>query len=59
VGKKRDGETKLFRITGGKQPDLSGIEFEVAADADENQIAEAAHEAIVEWLSYGWEEVKK
>ncbi len=50
---------KLFRITSESHSQLNGIEFEVDDDASEDEIADAALEAAIEYISYGWEEIKE
>lgn len=51
------GQMKLLRVVSGTGA-IHGVEFEVPADASEQEIAEAAWEAVGERISYGWEEVR-
>jgi hypothetical protein len=46
---------RRFKITG--KDVAAGAAFEVDDDATEEQIAEAACECVLEYISYGWEEV--
>lgn len=45
---------RVYRITNARI-NADGAEFEVPADATEDDIAQAAADAVAEFLSYGWE----
>ncbi len=48
---------KRYKIVSKTQSELNHIEFEVEDDASEEEIADSAYLAVVEHLSYGWEQV--
>lgn len=48
---------RRFRISSDRVQQIDGAEFEVEDDATEDEIAEAASEAVMGWISYGWEEI--
>jgi hypothetical protein len=50
-------DVRRYRIT-GRTPG-EGAEFEAPANATEEEIAKAAFNCVVEYLSYGWEEVEE
>ncbi len=53
----RDG-MRWFRITNPNASGAQDNEFAVPADATEEEIADAAAEAFMDGVSYGWEEIE-
>lgn len=48
---------RRFKITAPGKP-YNGVDFEVADDATEEEIANAASEAVMQYVSFGWEEIE-
>lgn len=48
---------RRFRITNPNASGAEGTEFQVPADATEEEIGDAAAEAFMDGVSYGWEPV--
>lgn len=48
--------SRWFRVTAHNMP-WDGVEFDVDDDATQEEIDAMAHNAVIEWVDYGYEEI--